>query len=188
MTITPRGRSLGVTQFLLTDDRRNYRRDYLLDRMAVGLGGRTAEEIACEEITSGAQNDLQVVTHIARAMVAQLGMDDELGPEYLKAQGKAAWAGTLMQPGNRKSIAMRQPSASMLAVRRFIDEAHQRARSLLSEHRAALDALAAALIREESLNLEQIVALLQGLQEHPVVPGDPLQPPPVLEPALVRAS
>jgi cell division protease FtsH len=55
VTITPRGRSLGVTQFRPIDDRRNYRRDYLLDRMAVGLGGRTAEELACGEITSGAE-------------------------------------------------------------------------------------------------------------------------------------
>ena len=84
VTITPRGRSLGVTEFLPIDERRNYRRDYLLDRMAVGLGGRTAEEIACEDITSGAQNDLQVVTRLAHAMVTQLGMADELGPTYLR--------------------------------------------------------------------------------------------------------
>src|SRR5205823_9498716 len=64
------------------DDRRNYRRAYLLERLAVGLGGRAAEEIACEDITSGAQNDLQQVTRMARAMVTQLGMADELGPEY----------------------------------------------------------------------------------------------------------
>src|SRR5205085_10105193 len=82
VTITPRGRSLGVTQFRPLDDRRNYRRAYLLERLAVGLGGRTAEEIACEDITSGAQNDLQQVTRMARVMVSQLGMADELGPEY----------------------------------------------------------------------------------------------------------
>src|SRR5581483_10775782 len=82
VTITPRGRSLGVTQFRPLDDRRNYRRDYLLERMAMSLGGRAAEEIACEEITSGAQNDLQQATRMARAMVTQLGMADELGPAY----------------------------------------------------------------------------------------------------------
>jgi cell division protease FtsH len=71
VTITPRGRSLGITQFRPSDDRRNYRRDYLLDRMAVGLGGRVAEEVACGQITTGAQNDLQQVTGIARAMVSQ---------------------------------------------------------------------------------------------------------------------
>ncbi|MDB5056823.1 MAG: ATP-dependent metalloprotease FtsH, partial [Chloroflexi bacterium] len=67
VTITPRGRSLGVTQFRPIDDRRNYRRTFLLDRMAVGLGGRSAEEVACEEITTGAQNDLQEVTRVARS-------------------------------------------------------------------------------------------------------------------------
>src|SRR5437764_368088 len=82
VTITPRGRSLGVTQFRPLDDRRNYRRAYLLERLAVGLGGRAAEEIACEDITSGAQNDLQQVTRMARVMVSQLGMADELGPRY----------------------------------------------------------------------------------------------------------
>ena len=87
VTITPRGRSLGVTQFLPIDDRRSYRREYLLSRMAVGLGGRAAEEIACEDITSGAQNDLQVVTRLAHAMVTQLGMDEELGPRFRGIRG-----------------------------------------------------------------------------------------------------
>src|SRR5207249_537001 len=76
------GASLGVTQFRPLDERRNYRREYLLERLAVGLGGRSAEEIASDDITSGAQNDLQQVTRIARAIVTQLGMADELGPEY----------------------------------------------------------------------------------------------------------
>lgn len=187
VTITPRGRSLGVTQFLPIDDRRSYRRDYLLNRMAVGLGGRTAEEIACKDITSGAQNDLQGVTRLAHAMVTQLGMADELGPAVF-GSGDGGLGGNPYAAWEPKEYSDATAQRIDLAVRRFIDEAHQRARSLLSEHRAALAALAAALIREESLNLEQIVALLQGLQEHPVVPGDPLQPPPVLEPALVRAS
>lgn len=84
VTIIPRGRSLGAMHFLPIDDRRNYRRDYLRNRMLVGLGGRAAEEVACEEITAGAQNDLGAVTRIARAMVTQLGMDEELGLEVFE--------------------------------------------------------------------------------------------------------
>jgi hypothetical protein len=75
-----------------------------------------------------------------------------------------------------------------LAVRHFIDQAHQQARSLLGEHRAELDALAAALIREESLSLEQISALLQVVREHLVAPGDPLPSPPAREPVRARAG
>jgi cell division protease FtsH len=93
ITITPRGRSLGVTQFLPVDERRNYRRDYLVNRMAVGLGGRAAEELALDDITSGGQNDLQQVSSIARTMVTQLGMADELGPIYFGGSGDNALNG-----------------------------------------------------------------------------------------------
>src|SRR5207248_10824120 len=98
VTIVPRGRSLGVTQFRPLDDRRIYRRDYLLERLAVGLGGRAAEEVACEEITSGAQDDLQQVTRLARAMVTQLGMADELGPASFGGAGDDALSGSLSNP------------------------------------------------------------------------------------------
>src|SRR5205085_2945093 len=157
VTITPRGRSLGVTQFRPLDDRRNYRRAYLLERLAVGLGGRAAEELACADITSGAQNDLQQVTRIARAMVTQLGMADELGPEYfggddgLPGQPGGAGDGAHNPWAHRKysDATARRIDA---AVHRLIDEAHHRARSVLSENRATLDAIAVALLREESLS------------------------------------
>src|SRR2546421_2247086 len=93
VTITPRGRSLGVTQFRPLDDRRNYRRAYLLERLAVGLGGRAAEGVGCAGITSGAQNDLQQGTRSAPGLVTQLGMADELGPEYFGGTSDDALAG-----------------------------------------------------------------------------------------------
>src|SRR5205823_7562702 len=122
------------------DDRRNYRRAYLLERLAVGLGGRAAEEIACEDITSGAQNDLQQVTRMARVMVSQLGMADELGPEYfgggvdgLSDQpgvagdgARSPWAPTEREYSN--GTAWRIDAA----VHRLIQEAHERARTALS--------------------------------------------------------
>jgi cell division protease FtsH len=161
LTITPRGRTLGVTQFRPIDDRRNYPREYLLNRMAVGLGGRSAEEIARAEITSGAQNDLQVVTRIARAMVTQLGMADELGPEYFGGSADGGPDGNPYAAWEPKEYSEATAQRIDGAVRRLIGEAHERARSVLSSHRSALDALAGALMKEESLDLDQIRALVQ---------------------------
>ncbi|MCC7206661.1 MAG: ATP-dependent zinc metalloprotease FtsH, partial [Anaerolineae bacterium] len=80
VTIVPRGRALGVTQSLPADDRRNYSKDYLMARLYVLMGGRSAEEIVFNQVTTGAENDLRVATALARSMVAQWGMNEELGP------------------------------------------------------------------------------------------------------------
>ncbi|MBV9280142.1 MAG: ATP-dependent zinc metalloprotease FtsH [Chloroflexi bacterium] len=160
VTITPRGRSLGVTQFRPEDDRRNYRRDYLLSRMAVGLGGRTAEELARNDITSGAQNDIQQVTRMARAMVTQLGMSDELGPEYFGGSSDDALGGRLANPWEPKEYSEETARRIDEAVARLIDEAHLTARKVLSENRAALDAIAQALIVDESLDRAQLTSII----------------------------
>jgi cell division protease FtsH len=164
VTITPRGRSLGVTQFRPIDDRRNYRRDYLLHRMAVGLGGRAAEELACDEITSGAQNDLQEVTRMARAMVTQLGMADELGPEYFGSGADNGLDGRAYAPWEPKEYSEDTAKRIDAAVSRLIDEAHQIARNTLTTHRESLDAVAAALLREESLDRDQLAAIVDAQQ------------------------
>jgi len=168
VTITPRGRSLGVTQFRPNDDRRNYRRDYLLDRMAVGLGGRSAEELACKEITSGAQNDLQEVTRVARAMVTQLGMTNEIGLEYLGGGTDSALTGHLYMPWEPKEYSELTAGRIDAAVHHLIEEAHQRALRILGTHRDTLDVVAAALVREESLDHDQLQVLVstQPMTEH----------------------
>ena len=162
VTITPRGRTLGVTQFRPIDDRRNYRRDYLLDRMAVGLGGRSAEELVFEDITSGAQNDLQEVTRVARAMVTQLGMADELGPEYFGGAADSALNGRQYVPWEPKEYSDRTAERIDEAVHRLIDDAHQHARSILSAHRDTLDVVAGALLHDESLDRDQFIALVKA--------------------------
>jgi cell division protease FtsH len=167
VTITPRGRTLGVTQFRPADDRRNYRRDYLLDRLAAGLGGRAAEEIACAEITSGAQNDLQEVTRLARAMVTQLGMADELGPEYFGGASDGALEGQAYTPWQPKEYSDQTAQQIDAAVRRLIDEAHERTRTILLKNRATLEAIAAALIREESLDRAHLLAIVSAGQAAP---------------------
>jgi cell division protease FtsH len=80
VTIVPRGRSLGVTQFQPEGDRHNVPRTYLLERLAVALGGRAAEELALGEITTGAENDLKEATQLARRMVSEFGMGEQTGP------------------------------------------------------------------------------------------------------------
>jgi len=163
VTITPRGRSLGVTQFLPLDDRRNYPRDYLFNRMVVGLGGRAAEELACDQITAGAQSDLQGVTRVARAMVTQLGMDDELGPEIFGGSGESGLDGSPYAAWEPKEYSEDTARRIDAAVHRLISEAHQKACSLLGANRPALDALSDALLHEESLDLDQIVALVRAI-------------------------
>jgi cell division protease FtsH len=160
VTIIPHGRSLGVTEFRPDDDRRNYRRDYLLDRMAVGLGGRASEELTCEAITSGAQNDLQAVTRIARSMVTQLGMADELGPEYFGSEEDSAVGGRAYQPWEPKEYGDATADRIDSAVHGLIEAAHQRALSILEAQRDKLDSLAAALLKAESLDSDQIAAIV----------------------------
>jgi cell division protease FtsH len=155
ITITPRGRSLGVTQFLPIDERRNYRREFLLNRMAVGLGGRTAEELVFDDITSGAENDLQGITRIARAMVTQLGMADDLGPIYFGNSSDDGLNGRNYSPFAPKEYGDDTANRLDHAIATLVSEAHERAMSVLSANRPALDAVAAALLHEESLDSTQ---------------------------------
>jgi len=187
VTITPRGRSLGVTQFRPIDDRRNYRRDYLLDRMAVGLGGRAAEEVSCDDITSGAQNDLQQVTGMARAMVTQLGMSSELGPEYFGGSGDDALNGRGFNPWEPKEYSDETAKRIDDAVARLIDEAHHRALKTLTDNRPMLDAIADALMRDESLDRNQLTAIVNahrpdGMAPIPIPTGPPTPYPDLPEP------
>jgi cell division protease FtsH len=177
ITITPRGRSLGVTQFLPPDDRRNYRRDYLVNRMAVGLGGRAAEEVVFGEITSGAQNDLQMVTNIARTMVTQLGMADDLGPTYFGGAGDNALGGRPYNPYEPKEYSDETAHRIDVAVERLIDQAHHTAVELLTQSRPALDAIAAALVEDESLDRDQFIAIAQA-HRLPAPPPTPALTPP----------
>jgi cell division protease FtsH len=177
ITITPRGRSLGVTQFLPVDDRRNYRRDYLVNRMAVGMGGRAAEEIAFDDITSGAQNDFQVVTNVARTMVTQLGMDPEIGPAYLGGSGDDMLGGRYggWEPKEYSDTTAARIDTSVL---RLVEEAHQKALGILTTNRRALDAVADALLHEESLDREQFTRIVNanlppGVAPMPVPTGEP---------------
>jgi cell division protease FtsH len=177
ITITPRGRSLGVTQFMPIDERRNYRRDYLVNRMAVGMGGRSAEEVVFSDITSGAMNDLQTVTNLARAMVTQLGMAPEVGATYFGGAYDDGLGGRAYNPFEPKEYSDKTASKIDEAINRLVDEAHKRAVEIVRGHRQALDAVAQALLDDESLDRDQFTKLVNAN----LAPGEEPRPVPTGE-------
>jgi cell division protease FtsH len=158
VSIVPRGRALGVTVQMPVEDRYNYPRQYLLSRIAVIMGGRAAEMIVFNEITTGAQNDLKEATDLARRMVGLWGMSDEIGPIYLGTGEQHVFLG-------RELTQDRDMSATTLdradeAVRRIVTAALDQALVLLESRRVELDSLALKLMDEETVDEEQITELL----------------------------
>jgi cell division protease FtsH len=165
VTIVPRGRTLGVTQFRPEDDRRNFPRTYLVERLAVALGGRSAEELALGDITTGAENDLKEATQLARHMVSEWGMGEQTGQMVFDLSDGNPYLS--QQPLEDHQRMYSEVTAERLdaEVERLITQAHQQARSVLTEHRDALDLLAQALLQEEVLEREQVLAIVNGAQK-----------------------
>jgi cell division protease FtsH len=164
VTIVPRGRSLGVTQFRPEDDRRNIPRTYLIERLAVALGGRSAEELALGDITTGAENDLKEATQMARRMVSEWGMGEQTGPVVYDLSDGSPYLGQ-QQPEDHGRVYSEATARRLDAeVERLMTHAHEQARSVLTEHRDALDRLAQALLQEEVLEREQVLAIVNGGQ------------------------
>ncbi len=164
VSIVPRGRALGVTQSLPIDDRRNYSRDYLMARLIVLLGGRSAEEVALNQITSGAENDLRMATMLARNMVAQLGMDEAVGPVNYGDNDQQPFLGYALSQPRQYS----EETAALIdkEVKRLVEEAHEKAQKLLRDHRAQLDALANELLQKEIVEQPRVLAILEAATEH----------------------
>ncbi len=155
VTIVPRGRSLGVMQFQPEGDRRNVPRTYLLERLAVALGGRAAEELALGEITTGAENDLKEATQLARRMVSEFGMGEQTGPVVYDLSDGSPYLSQQALEGQSRLYSEATASLLDAEVERLLTQAHQQARSVLTEHREALDRLALALLQEEVLERDQ---------------------------------
>jgi cell division protease FtsH len=150
VTIIPRGMALGVTLQSPVDDRFNYPEDYLRARMIGALGGRAAEQLIYGVVTTGAENDLQQVTRIAREMVIRWGMSPKVGPLNLTDNNDGnAFAQRPYSEGTAQLIDEE--------VRRIAEECLGSAEKLLAEHRPQLDALAMALLRSDSLDEAQIL-------------------------------
>ena len=159
ISIIPRGiAALGYTQQQPTEDRYLMTRSELLDRLAVLLGGRVAEELVFKEISTGAQNDLQRATDIARSMVTEYGMSDRLGLVSYERPRQPMFLPENFSPGKNYSEA----KAAQIdeEVTRFVEEAHQRVRKILSERRTVLDDLAHLLSEKESVQGEELRKML----------------------------
>lgn len=161
VTIVPRGQALGVTQFVPLDDKHNYSRGYLLARMAVGLGGRVAEELEIGEITTGAENDLQEVTRLAREMVTRWGMSQRLGAVFLGSEQEVFLG---REVGLRERQSYSEHTAALIdeEVQDLISERYTYVQQLLSEHREELERIAHTLLEQESLDEQQLHRLLQA--------------------------
>jgi len=154
VTIVPRGQALGVTQYTPLDDRYNYSKNYLESQLVTALGGRAAEEVAIGRITTGAENDLQRVTAIARQMVARWGMSERLGTVSFSDRDDP-FAGTALASGSHEYS---EKTATIIdeEVDRLVKNAHNRAVHLLTEHRVTLDRIARALRLYETIDAKQL--------------------------------
>jgi cell division protease FtsH len=152
VSIVPRGMALGATYQLPVDDRTSYAEDYLQARITCALGGRAAEKLVYGVTTTGAENDLQQVTEIARHMVLRWGMSEKLGPiSFFAPQDEGLPPAFQHQPYSETTSELIDDE-----VRRIVEESHSDADRLLAEHRDKLEALAQALLKSESLNAKEI--------------------------------
>jgi cell division protease FtsH len=157
VTIIPRGQALGVTEQLPGDDHYNYSREALLARLAVMLGGRTAEEIAIRDITTGAEKDLVEATRLARRMVTRWGMG-HVGLAAFQADEEQPFLGYELAQGRDYS----EDTAARIDqdVQRLLEECHETARHLLTDEREKLDHLAQSLLHEETIDRDELVQIL----------------------------
>jgi cell division protease FtsH len=194
VTIIPRGMALGLTQQLPVDEKHNYSRDYLNDQIAILLGGRIAEEITMDSLTTGAGNDLERATELARKMVCEWGMSDAMGPLTFGKKEEQIFLG--------REIAQHQDYSEDTALRidqevkRFVTDNYQRAHRLLTESKDTLVRMAEALLAREVLDAEQVKRLAAGqaLEDsqpaavtRPVVDEDEARPRQKERPSIVPA-
>jgi cell division protease FtsH len=166
VSIISRGRALGYTMHLPADDRFLQHRSKFMDDLAGALGGRTAEEIVFGDTTTGAADDLEKATNLARAMVMRYGMSELLGPRTFGAREEMVFLGReISEERNYSEKAARQIDAE---IKRIIATAHARAREVLSTSRAALDAIANRLIIAESLDGAELAKLAQTPEMLPI--------------------
>ncbi len=158
VTIIPRGRALGVTMQLPTDDRHNYSKDFLYNNLAILMGGRVAEELVLKHVTTGAGNDIERATDLARKMVCEWGMSEKLGPLTFGRKEEEIFLG--------REIATKRDFSDQIAldidleIRRLVTENYERAKRILTENMVSLKALAEALLEKEVLDAPEIDAIL----------------------------
>jgi cell division protease FtsH len=157
VSIVPRGRALGVTVQTPEEDRHNYSRTYLQGRLAMLLGGRAAEMVIYDEVTTGAENDLREASSLARRMVGLWGMSPEVGPVYLGSGEEHVFLGREIT--QEKAYSDQTAQRLDTAVREMVENSLQRALELNHKHRPKLDALVAALLERETLDGKEVTEI-----------------------------
>ncbi len=187
ITIMPRGHALGYTMVLPDEDKYSTSRNQMLDQLAYTMGGRAAEELVFHDPTTGAANDIEKATALARAMVTMYGMTEKLGAIKLGTSESAPFLG-------RDLAHQRDYSENVAAIvdqeiRQLIEDAHQEAYEILVQNRVTLDALVEELMERETLNKEEIAAIfakVNGRPPRPAWTGSPLRKPSQLPPIEIK--
>jgi cell division protease FtsH len=183
ISVISRGQALGYTISLPREDRFLQTKSALMDNLAMTLGGRAAEELVFHEITTGAANDLEKVTHTAKQMIMRYGMSEKLGPRTLGRNHDMPFLGRELsaEPDYSDEIAREIDDE----IRRIVEEAHERAKKVLTDNMEELHQLSQLLIERETIDKEQFERLLAGEPEESVF-AEPPPPPPEPEPDVER--
>ena len=175
VTIIPRGRALGVTMQLPEQDRYSYDRELLLNNIAVLFGGRIAEELFMNQMTTGASNDFKRATEMARRMVTEWGMSDALGPMvYGENEGEVFLGRSVTNHQIVSEATMQQVDQE---IRRIIDQQYALARKLLEDNRDKVEVMTKTLLEWETIDAEQINDIMAGRPPRPPKPSPPPAPP-----------
>ncbi|HEV7148566.1 MAG TPA: ATP-dependent zinc metalloprotease FtsH [Pedococcus sp.] len=193
VTILPRGRALGYTMVMPLDDKYSTTRNEILDQLAFALGGRVAEEVVFHDPTTGAANDIEKATAMARKMVTEYGMSERVGAIKLGSAGGEVFLGRDM--GHQRDYSEEVASVVDKEVRGLIDDAHDEAWHVINDNREILDRLVLDLLEHETLNAKELAAIFEPVRKRPLRPtwlsSDSRllsDLPPVLTPAEVAAQ
>jgi len=174
VSIIPRGRALGITMQLPTEDKHSYNKETLLNRIAVLMGGRAAEEIIFQTMTTGAGNDIEQATEISRKMICEWGMSDRLGPVSFGKKDEQIFLGREMSTAKNYSEATAVEIDE--EIRRIVEGNYSRARTLLTDNIDILHKIALALIEKESLNGADVDEIIGHKVAEPAIPAESEEP------------
>ncbi len=174
VTIIPRGRALGVTMSLPAADRYSYDKEFMLSQISMLFGGRIAEEVFMNQMTTGASNDFERATALARDMVTRYGMTEALGPMvYAENEGEVFLGRSITKTNNVSETTMQKVDAE---VRRIIDQQYDVARKLIEDNKEKMHAMAKALIEWETIDSDQIDDIIAGKEPRPPKDWTPRNP------------
>ena len=174
VTIIPRGRALGVTMSLPAQDRYSYDREYMLSQISMLFGGRIAEEVFMHQMTTGASNDFERATSLARDMVTRYGMTEALGPMvYAENEGEVFLGRSITKTNTMSEATMQKVDAE---VRRIIDQQYTVARTLIEDNQEKIHAMAKALLEWETIDGDQLDDIIGGKDPRPPKDWSPRNP------------